>query len=98
MFLFYVLRFFKIGETIQGGTLLKGGHYLRKYSIFFTFNLLISIQYFEEVAGILTLFIPLEFFMRAPTQFSTFKQSHLSLPWGLDLKTNKTMPEWIVQL
>ena len=31
MFLFYVLSFFKSGDTIQGGTLYKGGHYLRKY-------------------------------------------------------------------
>ena len=31
MFLFYVLSFFKKGDTIQGGTLVKGGHYLRKY-------------------------------------------------------------------
>ena len=30
---FYVLNFFKKGDTIQGGTLLKGGHYLRKYGI-----------------------------------------------------------------
>ena len=34
MFLFYVLSFFKKGDTIQEGTLFKGGHYLRKYSIF----------------------------------------------------------------
>ena len=27
----YVLNFFKKGETIQGGTLFKGRHYLRKY-------------------------------------------------------------------
>ena len=27
----YVLGFFKKGDTIQGGTLFKGGHYLRKY-------------------------------------------------------------------
>ena len=33
MFLFYVLSFFKNGDTIQGGTLFKGGHYLRKYGI-----------------------------------------------------------------
>ena len=31
MFLFYVLSLFKRGDTIQGGTLLKGGRYLRKY-------------------------------------------------------------------
>ena len=31
MFLFYVLSFFKKGDTIQGGPLFKGGHYLRKY-------------------------------------------------------------------
>ena len=31
MFLFYVLRFFKKGDIIQGGTLFKGGHYLRKF-------------------------------------------------------------------
>ena len=34
MFLFYVLCFFKKGDTIQGGTLFKGGHYLRKNGIF----------------------------------------------------------------
>ena len=33
MFLFYVLSFFKKGEVIQGGTLYKGGHYLRKYGM-----------------------------------------------------------------
>ena len=31
MFLFDVLTFFKKGDIIQGGTLFKGGHYLRKY-------------------------------------------------------------------
>ena len=31
MFLFYVLSYLKKGDTIQGGTLFKGGHYLRKY-------------------------------------------------------------------
>ena len=34
MFLFYVLSFFKSGDTIQGGTLYKGGHYLRKYGMY----------------------------------------------------------------
>ncbi len=33
MFHFYVLSFFEKGDTIQGGTLFKGGQYLRKYSI-----------------------------------------------------------------
>ena len=33
MFLFYVLTFFKNGDIIQGGTLFKGGHYLRKYGM-----------------------------------------------------------------
>ena len=31
MFLFYVISFFKTGDTIQGGTLFKGGQYLGKY-------------------------------------------------------------------
>ena len=31
----YVLSFFKKGDTIQGGTLFKGGHYLRKYGTYF---------------------------------------------------------------
>ena len=31
MFLFYVRSFFKKGDTIQGGTLIKGGLYFRKY-------------------------------------------------------------------
>ena len=30
MFLFYVLSIFKKGDTIQGGTLFKGGHYMYK--------------------------------------------------------------------
>ena len=34
MFHFYVLTFFKKGDIIQGGTLFKGGHYLRKYGIY----------------------------------------------------------------
>ena len=29
----YILSFFKKGDTIQGGTLFKGEHYLRKYGI-----------------------------------------------------------------
>ena len=33
MFLIYVQNFFKKGDNIQGGTLLKGGHYLRKYGM-----------------------------------------------------------------
>ena len=33
MFLFYALSFFKKVETIQGGTLFKVGHYLRKYGM-----------------------------------------------------------------
>jgi hypothetical protein len=31
MFFFYVLSFFKKGDTIQGRTLFKGRYYLRKY-------------------------------------------------------------------
>ena len=27
----YVLRFFKNGDTIQGGRYIRGGHYFRKY-------------------------------------------------------------------
>ena len=38
MFLFYVLNFFKKGDTIQGGTLFKGGHYLKKYSMQFFYG------------------------------------------------------------
>ena len=38
MFLFYVLSSLKKGDTIQGGTLFKGGHYLRKYGISFSFQ------------------------------------------------------------
>ena len=34
MFLFYVLNSFKKGDTIQGVTLFKGGHYLRKYGMY----------------------------------------------------------------
>ena len=33
MFLFYEVTFFKKGDIIQGGTIFKGGHYLRKYGI-----------------------------------------------------------------
>ena len=33
MFLFYVLIFFKNGDTIQGGTLYNEGHHLMKYGI-----------------------------------------------------------------
>ena len=34
MFLFYVLSFFKKEDTIQEGTLFKGGHYTRKYGCY----------------------------------------------------------------
>ena len=37
MFLFYVVSFFKNGDTIRRGTLYKGGHYLRKYGKWFFF-------------------------------------------------------------
>ena len=37
MFLFYVPSFFKKGDTIQGGTLFKKGHYLRKYGTYQVF-------------------------------------------------------------
>ena len=38
MFLFYVLSFFKKGDTIQGETLFKGGHDLRKYGMYLTLS------------------------------------------------------------
>ena len=34
MFHLYVLSFFKKGDNIQGGTLFKGGQYLRKYGMY----------------------------------------------------------------
>ena len=34
MFLSYVLSFFKKEDTIQRGTLFKGGDYLRKYGMY----------------------------------------------------------------
>ena len=37
MFLFYVLSYFKKGDTIQGGTLLKEIQYM-KFSPYSTFN------------------------------------------------------------
>ena len=39
MFLFYLLSFFKKGDTIQGGTLFKGGFYLRKYGNYLCYEL-----------------------------------------------------------
>ena len=41
MFLFYVLCFYKKGDTVQGGTLFKGGHYLRKYSMSISHNAIV---------------------------------------------------------
>ena len=35
MFLIYVLSFLKKRDTIQGGTLFKGGHFLREYGSLF---------------------------------------------------------------
>ena len=35
----YVLSFFKKVDTTQGGTLFKGGHYLRKYGMPYIFVL-----------------------------------------------------------
>ena len=32
----YVLSFFEKGDTIQGGTLFKGGLFLRKYGMLFS--------------------------------------------------------------
>ena len=52
MFLFYVLSFFKKGDTIQGGTLFKGGQYLRKYSMSKTWGLALN----GTVGGIVHIF------------------------------------------
>ena len=43
MFLFYVQNFFKKGDTIEGGTLFKGGHYLRKYCTFLIYICTVTI-------------------------------------------------------
>ena len=43
MFLFYVLSFFKKRDTIQGGTLFKGEHYLRKYDMYIS-KLIIALK------------------------------------------------------
>ena len=42
----YVLSFFKKGDTIQGGTLVKGGQYLRKYGIYIAASTLKTITSF----------------------------------------------------
>ena len=46
MFLFYVLSFLKKGDTIQGGTLFKGGHYLGKYGNLILCSSLLFLEYF----------------------------------------------------
>ena len=51
MFLFYVLSFFKKGDTIQGGTLFKGGHYLRKYGIYFLERTTKSFLFYSLILG-----------------------------------------------
>ena len=52
MFLFYVLSFFKKGDTIQGGTFFKGGNYIRKYGAYFkTFNYCIRIDRFYKISS-----------------------------------------------
>ena len=58
MFLFYVVRFFKKGDTIQGG------HYLRKYGISFTFSKNINHVYFQIafVCQLLSLDYSLDYF------------------------------------
>ena len=43
MFIFYVLSFFKKGNTNQGGTLYKVGHNLRKYGKLFSALLLLNL-------------------------------------------------------
>ena len=52
MFLFYVLSFFKNGDIIQGGTLFKGGHYLRRYG---TYSVYCGEFFLFDNLGILTL-------------------------------------------
>jgi hypothetical protein len=52
--------FFKKGDTIQGGTSFKGGHYLRKYGTYLedgTLTKAESINLGEEVAKGTTLFL-----------------------------------------
>ena len=44
MFLFYVLSFFKKGDTIQGGISFKGGHYLMKNGIHWKIGYLMKMQ------------------------------------------------------
>ena len=50
MFLFYVLSFFKKGDTIQGGTLFKGVHYLRKYGNRWSGQLFLSLLFFQNLS------------------------------------------------
>ena len=52
MFLFYILSFFKKGDTIQGGKLFKGGHYSRKYGNYF--NVLANIKIKSDLISGLT--------------------------------------------
>ena len=50
MFLFYVLSFFKKGDSIQGGTLFKEGDYLRKYgTLHFLYNFILFSGSIETV-------------------------------------------------
>ena len=48
MLLFYVLSFFKKGDTIQGGTLFKGGHYLRKYGTWWLYFIVPNLVRFGQ--------------------------------------------------
>ena len=48
MFLFYVLSVFKKGDTIQGGTLFKGGHNLRKYYVVHVLKIFWLIFFFSD--------------------------------------------------
>ena len=68
MFLFYVLSFFKKGDTIQGGTLLKGEHYLRKYSMHLFFSL-----YYTCILSLICLSMYLDYYLLFRYIFITFE-------------------------
>ena len=51
MFLFYVLSFFKKWDTIQGGTLFKEGHHLRKYCNLVPFHFRTTMTKLEKIVS-----------------------------------------------
>ena len=86
MFHFYVLSFFKKRDTIQGGTLFKGEHYLRKYGMY--------ILWYKEIRGAMLCLLAVLIYLcgevvvwlKDPSRYWLNKRFHEFLYFGIRME------------